>query len=122
MSKTATATRQFVIASNPTLAEEIVGRIVAFRPLRQERVETKIGPSDATYAQVVVIDDDGTPVEHGETPIFWTVVRRQLAKATPEAPWVVGRLVLDGQAYRLDPVNEPDLSLVDVALADLPDH
>jgi hypothetical protein len=109
-------TTRFVVATNPTLADELVGRVVAIRPLRRETVDTKLGQAEAIYSQVVEISDDGTPVDHGEAPIFWTVVRRQLAKATPESPWVVGRLVLDGQAYRLDPVDGDALAAAGRAL------
>ena len=110
----------FVVATNPNLGDDIIDRIVAIRPLRRDVVETKLGLSEATYSQVVSVDEDGSATDHGEHPIFWTVVRRQLEGATEQRPWVVGRLIRSGQAYRLESeLMEVELIAVSRALRDL---
>ncbi len=112
----ATKNPPFVTAPDVSLGSQLIDRIVALRPLRVEVVETKIGPSDATIADVLEIGDDGKIIDHGETPVFWSLVRRQLTFATEEQPWVVGRLVRSGQAYRLDSISEPETELVATAM------
>ena len=60
-----------------------------------------------------VIDEaTGEPTDLGDRPLFWQLVRRQLASATPERPWIGGRLVQVGQAYRLDPPTEQEAALI----------
>ena len=59
-------------------------------------IETKLGISEATIAQTILIGEDGTATDLGPRPVFWQVVRRQLAKANPETPWIAGRLVQSG--------------------------
>jgi hypothetical protein len=99
----------FVSAPNPTLATDLMDRLVAFEPLREEVIDTKLGPSDAVIARVIEIgDEDGTFVDHGECPIFWNYVRRQLLMGKEGARWVVGRLVKSGQAFRLEAPTEVD--------------
>ncbi len=44
---------------------------------------------DSTIAQVLEISDDGTVIESGACPIWWSVVRGQLRAATDGSP--VGR-------------------------------
>jgi hypothetical protein len=107
----------FVPAPEVSLGSDLLGRLVAFRPTRTEVIETKIGPAEAVLALVLEVTDKGY-VSHGEHPVFWTLVRRQLSAATPEAPWVVGRLTRSGQAYRLDPPTEQEAQSVSKALTD----
>lgn len=116
------AAPRFVSAATLSPADELLGKLAAYRPIEVREVETKLGVSEATLTQVVVITEDGQPVDLGARPVFWQLVRRQLALATPEAPWVVGRLVQIGQAYRLDPLTDTDTELVASALSALPEH
>lgn len=109
----------FASATTTSTGEELLGRLVAFRPIEVKDIETKVGVSTATIAQVVEIDPDGTGTDLGERPVFWMVVRRQIAAATREVPWIVGRLVQSGQAYRLDPLTDADLPVVRKALGGL---
>jgi hypothetical protein len=111
----------FIAAPDINLGSDLIGKLVAFRPTRTEVVETKIGPSEAVYALTLEISDDGGYVSHGEHPVFWSVVRKQLAAATAEAPWVVGRLSRHGQAYRLDAPTEDEALAFGTALADYAD-
>jgi hypothetical protein len=101
----------FTVAPTPSLANDLIDKLVAFEPMREETVDTKLGPSDAVIARVVEVADDGTFSDLGEHPIFWMVVRRQLVAGKEDAPWVVGRLIRAGQAYRLEAptVSEMDL-------------
>jgi hypothetical protein len=113
----------FVPAPSPTLANELLDQLVAFEPLRQEVVDTKLGPSDAVIARVVQINADGSFVDHGENPIFWLYVRRQLMLGLESAKWVVGRLVKRGQAFILEASTADDEQLIYQALdrADVPE-
>ena len=106
----------FIVAPSPSLANELLDGLVAFEPLREEVIDTKVGPSDAVIARVIQINDDGSSVDHGESPIFWTYVRRQLLLGMESAPWVVGRLVKSGQAFRLEAPSADDLRNVAEAL------
>lgn len=110
---------KFVVASSFSRGEQWLDQILAICPLRTEVVATKLGDSVATIAQVLEINDSGEMVDHGETPVFWAVVQGQLKQATNETPWVVGRLVRVGNAYRLDGLDDDEQGLVEKALADL---
>jgi len=109
----------FASASNPSSADQLLGRLVAYRPIEVRSVETKLGASEATFCQLLDIAPDGTAIDLGERPIFWQVVRQQLAKATEQVPWIAGRLVQSGQAYRLDALGPSDEPAVTTALAAL---
>jgi len=118
MSKTPVQTI-FASATNPSSADELLGELAAYRPIETEEVETTRGPCEATITQVVKITDEGDPVDLGERPVFWQVVRRQLATATDEVPWVVGRLTQAGRAFRLEAITDSEASAVRLALAKL---
>ncbi|MEP7246770.1 MAG: hypothetical protein ABI885_24250, partial [Gammaproteobacteria bacterium] len=51
----------FASAQTTSTADELLNRLVAFRKVGDITVETRIGPSDATVAETIVIADDGTP-------------------------------------------------------------
>lgn len=106
----------FASATLISAADELLGKLAALRPIETKTVDTKIGVSEATIAQVVEIGDDGQPSDLGERPIFWQVVRRQLAAATADVPWIAGRLSQSGPAYRLDPLTDAETALVGAAL------
>jgi hypothetical protein len=107
----------FVIAPSPTLATDLLDQLVAFEPLRQEVVDTKLGASEAVVARVIHIEDDGSFIDHGECPVFWNYVRRQLLLGKESARWVVGRLVKSGQAFRLESPSEEESALFAEVLA-----
>jgi hypothetical protein len=119
MSKTPVQTI-FASATNPSSADELLGKVAAYRPINTEEVETTRGPCEATITQIVEITDTGDPVDLGERPVFWQVVRRQLATATDEVPWVVGRLAQAGRAFRLEAITDSESSTVRRALSKLP--
>lgn len=109
----------FASASNPSSAEELLGRLVAYRPIEVRTVETRLGISEATYCQLLDIEAGGSATDLGERPIFWQIVRQQLAKATKEVPWIAGRLMQSGQAYHLEPLTPTEEQIVGAALASL---
>ena len=119
MSKNAVQTI-FASATNPSSADELLGKLAAYRPIEIKEVETKLGPSQATITQIVEITDAGDPIDLGERPLFWQVVRRQLAAAKAEVPWVVGRLTQVGPAYRLEEMTDSEAVVVRRALGKLP--
>src|SRR4051794_26576371 len=104
MDKKPNKTKPYVVATSFSRGEQWLGSLLAIRPIRDEVVATKLGDTEATIPEVLEIGADHI-AEHGETPIFWAVVRGQLKKATSETPWVVGRLVRVGNAYRLEEVS-----------------
>ena len=116
MSSSKTKNVAFASATPTNTGEELLGKLLAFRPIETRVIETRIGESEATIAEIVQIEPDGTPIGLGERPIFWQVVRAQLAKANEQVPWIVGRLVQSGQAYRLDGITDADAALVRRAL------
>jgi hypothetical protein len=107
----------FVAAPNPTLASDLLDQLVAFEPLRQEVIDTKLGPSEAVIARVIEVCGDGSLVDHGECPVFWNYVRRQLLLGKEDARWVVGRLTKSGQAFRLESPTEEENVLFATVLA-----
>ncbi len=114
-----------MVASVPepvSLAEGLIDQVVAFRPIREEEVETLMGSSLATIAQLVIVDSDGGSQDRGELPIFWVVVRDQLREtASTETPWVAGVFTKTGRAYRLRPLTPAQSRLVEQAIAGLPE-
>lgn len=113
--------RRFVVASNFSRGEQWLDQLLVIEPLRTETIATSIGDSEATIARVIEVGPDGQVTDHGETPIFWSVVRGQLTKATPETPWVAGRLVKAGNAFRLDTLTPAEETLIDGALVQVGD-
>src|SRR5512146_155052 len=83
---------RFMVASTIDSAEDLLSRLLAFQVIEVRTLDTAIGESTATACRVVDANS-GEPVDLGERLIFWKFVQRQLAAATPEVPWVVGRLV-----------------------------
>jgi len=109
----------FQPATLPNTADELLGRLLLLQPGEARQFETKHGMSEATLTDVVVVAADGSPIRLGERAIFWQLVRRQLAQATAEQRWIGGRLVLAGQAYRLDPPTDTEADQLGTALAQL---
>jgi hypothetical protein len=117
MARNTTTGSGFQPASMPTPADELLGRLLLARPVEDRDFDTRHGPSTATMTQVIVIDDDtGEATDLGERALFWQLVRRQLATATDEQPWIAGRLVQSGPAYRLDPPTEAEHAVLARAL------
>lgn len=109
----------FQPATLPNTADELLDRLLLMQPREARQFETKHGMSEATLTDVVEVAPDGSPTRLGERAIFWQLVRRQLALATAEQPWIGGRLVLVGQAYRLDPPTGTEAEQLGAALAQL---
>jgi hypothetical protein len=111
--------RKFVVASSFSRGEQWLNQILVIEPLRIEVVATRLGETQATIAKVVEVCDDGRAIDHGEAPMFWSIVQGQLTRATVEQPLVAGRLVKVGTSFRLDELNDDEQALVDRALARL---
>ena len=107
----------FVGAPSPSLATDLLDKLVAFEPRGEEIIETKLGESQAVIARVLEIHEDGGFTDYGEHPIFWVYVRRQLLAGGDEAQWVVGRLVKAGQAFRLESPSETESMAIGKVLA-----
>jgi hypothetical protein len=84
--------RRFAVASNFSRGEQWLDQILILKPLRIDLLTTSIGVNEATITHVIEVPDSGDAIDHGEQPIFWAVVRGQLAKATDEVPWIAFRL------------------------------
>ncbi len=113
--------RRFVVASAFSQGDEWLDQLLAIQPLRTELVTTQHGEREATFARVIEVTDDG-PVDHGERAIWWSVVRGQLRQATPASPWVAGRLVKLGNAYRLDSLTPEEEVRIAEALTTVDDQ
>jgi len=87
----------FASATQPSSADELMGRLAAYRPVETREFETKLAPTGATIAQVVLIGENGEAEDLGERPLFWVVVRRQLATATPRSRGSSGGLSSPGR-------------------------
>jgi hypothetical protein len=109
----------FASAENVSAADELLDHLVAFRPIESKAIETKLGISEATISQTILISEDGTATDLGERPVFWQVVRRQLAQASAKTPWIAGRFVQSGQAFKLETLTEADAGVVSKALKSL---
>ena len=114
--KTVTA-RQFAVASTSTRGDQLCDELLLLKPLRRELLPTSRGDTQATIVHAIQVTDSGEGIDHGEFPVFWTVVQKQLLQATEDAPWIGGRLVKVGNAYRLDPLTDAEAALADQALA-----
>ncbi len=108
----------FQSAPSIGLGTTLIGGLVALRPIRTDTLETTLGMSEATVTEVLEVHEDGSFVAHGKQPIFWSFVRRQLEAATPEVPWVAGRLERPGNAYRIEPLTDDDTRAVKKALGE----
>jgi len=103
------------------LLSSLGGEIVILRPLYDDEVPTVINGQDtmseATICQGIWAKSDGTFVDLGDkTPVFWTFVQTQLREqATPEIPWVVGKLVRGSRAWRLDAPTPEEMERAQLA-------
>ncbi len=103
-----------------SLGEKLLDRIVAFRPIREEEVETQRGRSVALVTRVLSVDEQGRSRDHGELPVFWVVVRDQiLRQSTAQVPWVAGVLVRNGRAYRLRSLTDAQRQQISQVIAEL---
>lgn len=108
-------------AAAPTpLSAELLDSLAVFRPIEEVTLEIGTDQVAATLARVVKVDAAGDPHDLGERPIFWVVVREQLATATQDMPWVAGTLGQAGRAFRLRPLDAAELKRVERALDQLP--
>lgn len=99
-----------IIAHNPLLA---------LRPSPEETLATEFGNNPVVFAQVIeVIGNDGEFIDHGEQPIFWSYVRRQLnTQCDSEFPWICGRIEKGHRAYRLMPPSPAEVEAADKCIA-----
>lgn len=109
-------------------AGALIGKLVAMRPLREvtgERLDPALPPRDITVCYVLAVTegdnlgpDQWAYEDHGEVKVMWSVVRRQLAKATAEVPWVMGRPTKAGRSYVLRPPTPQEASWCKRALVE----
>jgi hypothetical protein len=111
--------RRFAVASNFSRGEQWLDQILILRPLHTDTLTTSIGTNEATITHVIEVLESGEAIDHGEQSIFWTVVRGQLAKATDDIPWIAGRLIRVGNAFRLESLTPSEEDQVDKVLAGL---
>lgn len=111
---------------------DYLNRLMLICPLQHELWEVEVDgspqESDVLVSHVVVFDytlstADNTPtvsiIDLGETPIFWTNVKRQLDRETSkENPWAVGRLIKPGASYKLAAPIAEDLNAAAIALTE----
>lgn len=114
---------RFTIPTAPPVAELLVNKLVALYPfgtVQYEATETKT--REATECHVVEVrgdaEDSKTYVDLGRVPVPWDQPRRELRKANPEAPWVLGTIVKRDVAYFLNPPRPSDIRRAQGALAD----
>ncbi len=109
-----------VPAEAPSLGEQLLNQVVAFRPIREVEVETSRARAWATLARVVAIDENAHRTDYGELHVFWKVVRDQIRRqSTPEAPWVAGVMSQEGRAYQLRPLTDAQVQQIGQVIADL---
>lgn len=101
-------------ASNPTMAEEYERHLLAIFPTGLDQVpdEANGGTRQITRATVWFIEDNEPKHHQDNAPIGWSVVQQQLARTTPEAPWIVGYLKQKGRAFVLEPPRPADVASV----------
>lgn len=105
------------------------GKLLIIQPLAEEVWETSQSPETAvTVCQIIAVTGYGLDGDNNivnleiedlgeEVPIFWGYVRTQLKdQASPETPWVVGKLRKGRRAFMIDPPMAEDLRAAAVAL------
>jgi hypothetical protein len=100
---------------------EYIGQLLLIAPLRDELIQVTMNgkeqESEATFSQVIKVNDDGTFVDLGESPVFWSYVRRQLKEQTsPEFPFVAGRIEKGARAFRIVPPSPDEMVACETAL------
>lgn len=90
-------------ATSSSVAEELENVLLAIRPGNIVKEDGQFGIRNVTLSEVWTLDGDEVSMYGDEVPVRWQVVQRQLTRATPEAPWIVGKLVKSGRAYLLQP-------------------
>jgi len=96
-------------AVNETLAEKLEGRLLAVRPGEKGTRQGEDGKDiPVTFCMVWDITNEEPAFLDHRAPFGWTVVRQQLDRATPENPWIIGRLKKAGRAFVMESpkVNE----------------
>lgn len=116
-----TANLNFATPAAGGIGDQLVNKLLALRPMGTVLVEGSVGrPREATSCYVLEVaegpDEDRGYVDHGALPIPWEKVREELATASPETPWIVGRLVRRKVAYFLNPPTPEQAGLARAAL------
>lgn len=99
-------------------SDDLIGELVALRPVTSDEIvlDTSNGPSPARFVEALILDpDNGSYRNLGELPIFWQVIRRQLAGARP---WLVGRIIQPegSRAYRIVPPAQEHAGFINTVL------
>jgi hypothetical protein len=103
----------WVAAVNETLAEKLEGRLLAVRPGEKGTRQGEDGKDiPVTYCMVWDISNDEPVMMDHKAPFGWTVVRQQLDKATPENPWIIGRLKKQGRAFVMESPKVTEVSAI----------
>lgn len=114
------------VTEGPKL-EAYMGKLLVVCPLQHEEWETSFGKADVLVSYILVVSytmdaENRVSVDWedlGETPIFWSFVKKQVdEQSTPELPWVVGTLSKGSRAYRLVPPLPEDLRAAEMALTE----
>src|SRR5947209_10732790 len=116
---------KFTIPSPPPIAELLTDKLLALYPFGTVPYEPPDGSGrqrEATDCHAVEVrgdaEDSKTYVDLGRVPVPWDQPRRELSKANPEAPWVLGTIVKRDVAYFLNPPRPSDLRRAQIALSD----
>ncbi len=96
---------------------DYVGDTLVIEPTAyQEDFDTKRGPATVMHATVGVYSAEKDTIEGlGTQVIFWVKVIEQLRGALADDSIVVARLVREGRAYTLDPVDSTTRAKVEKA-------
>lgn len=107
-------------ALNETLAEKLEGRLLAIYPGEEVQKEGEDGKMRTVRLCMVWDISSDTPefIDH-KAPFGWQVVRAQLAKSTPENPWIVGRLRKQNRAYLLDSPKVNEVGTISKSLTEI---
>lgn len=103
----------------PNVAELLVDRLVAFRPVGNTSVDTDYGPKPAIECLAIEITEEGDDkgyIDFGTVNIMWQHVMTELRQATPAVPWVAGVLTKRTKAYFLNPPRPSDVHRIAMAL------
>lgn len=97
-------------------AADHVGKLLLIQSGEVSEFDTKLGPAEGMKCgNVVVVNDDGTFEEFGSTVIFQQVLVSTVIRYSP-GEWVSGRLVQPSRYYKLDPVTDAELELLEKVL------
>lgn len=100
----------------PQLKDQL-GHVVILTPMEEKTITTERGTAEVTNCVCLSWDETTKKVQDvGTVTVFWKAVRAQLHDAVGTDAYVIGRLMMHGRRFELDPVEDSVMEAIGAQL------